>query len=433
MNQRAQAALILLQVTNHHRSLSTVLRQTPDEAHALTKELCYGTLRHYHHLLAIAQQLLHAPLKEKDKDIMLLIVVGVYQILFLNVPDYAAVSETVDAAKQLKKKWATGLVNKVLHRVIAEKASLIEQANQTESGKWAHPDWFIQSIQAAWPDAWTSILDANNTHPPLFLRVNPLKISTQDYLARLEAQGITAYTLPNAPYAIRLAQARPVQDIPGFAEGLCSIQDASGQRVVELMDLQPDQIVLDACAAPGGKTSHILELEPKLGRLIAIDKDAERLLRIKENITRLQLAHDNVQLKLSDATHTNHWWDGKPVDRILLDAPCSGTGVIRRHPDIKVLRHPEDIEQLKRQQLKLLTRLWPLLAPGGKLIYSTCSILPAENEQLIESFVQTHKDAKPLPIEMDWGIALPIGHQLLPEPDGPDGFYYAILQKKPSH
>lgn len=432
MNQRAQAALILNQVTLHHQSLSTAIQDAKltHESMSLIKEFCFGTLRHYHYLGAIVEKLLLKPLKEKDQDIHALILLGVYQLYYLSTPDYAAVSETVNAAKQLQKNWAAGLINKVLRRAINEREKLMQQANATLIGQYSHPLWLIDALKQAWPEQWDHILQVNNEHPPLYLRINPLKTTRDDFLKILSQHEISAEAESSLPYAIKLAVPKPVNLIPGFNEGLCSVQDASGQYVAELLDLKEGQFVLDACAAPGGKTSHMLELQPKLARLIAIDKDSHRLLRVKENISRLQLNHSNVQLKLADATHTDHWWDGTHFDRILLDAPCSGTGVIRRHPDIKLLRQEADIIELKRQQQKLLTRLWPLLTPGGKLVYSTCSVLPTENEDVIREFIQHHTDAEHIAIKMDWGFGEQYGHQILPQSNGPDGFYYAVLRKK---
>jgi len=432
MNTRAHAAVILQQVTQQQRSLSAVLTDPkntlPNNDISFMKELCYGTLRWYYPLHSISQKLLNSPLKSKDQDIHCLLLAGLYQLFYLNTPDYAAVSETVNAAKQLNKPWAGGLLNKVMHRAIREKAQL-QLPGVDQEAEFAHPAWFIEKIRQAWPEQWQSILKANNDYPPMFVRVNLRKTSRDDYLSKLTDAEIKASIVDDCNTALLLHEPLPVDKVPGFREGLCSVQDVSGQYATELLDLQPEQTVLDACAAPGSKTSHMLEQHQDLAKLVAIDKDATRLFRIKENIERLQLGHLNVQLKLADASHTDQWWDGVPFDRILLDAPCSATGVIRRHPDIKLLRRKTDIVQLQHEQLKLLHRLWPLLAPNGKLLYTTCSVLPEENETVVGQFLKANQDAKVVPITLNGGLSLEHGYQILPTLGGADGFYYCCFTK----
>jgi 16S rRNA (cytosine967-C5)-methyltransferase len=296
----------------------------------------------------------------------------------------------------------------------------------TEAAYTAHPQWLLEVIRYYWPDNWSQIITANNSHPPLSLRVNRLQCNRENYLRGLEYNGIKAHAIPYTECGVVLDQPCPVAILPGFFEGHISVQDGAGQRVAPLLTLRPGQRVLDACAAPGGKTSHILELEPKLDTLIALDVDTARLERIGDNLRRLQLTAQVVQ---GDATCPKTWWDGNPFDRILLDAPCSGSGVIRRHPDIKVLRREDDISRLAALQERLLSALWPLLAPGGLLLYCTCSILPPENEQQILKFLSTHSNAREDPLQVPWGVPQIAGRQLLTGTEELDGFYYARLEK----
>lgn len=441
MNPRAQAALIVNQVTHKQRSLDTALsnlrskqpsgsppRRT-EEDYGLIQELSYGTLRFYYRLKLIGEKLLLSPLKPKYQDVFALLLVGLYQLLYTDIPEYAAVSETVTGAKTLKKPWATGLLNKTLRRFIKEKNEFLALADKELSSRYAHPLWFIEAIQKAWPNDWEIIIAANNSRPPMVLRVNSQKISCEDYLSLLKENHLSATRVPNLPYAIQLEKPVPVKQLPKFEEGFVYIQDSAGQYTARLLDLKPQQRVLDACAAPGSKTTHILETEVNLKALITIDSDSNRMGRIKENIARLGLATDNITLITADAADIQKWWDGRSFDRILLDAPCSATGTIRRHPDIKILRKESDVAQHAEVQIKLLDALWPLLKENGLLLYSTCSILPEENENTIDKFLSGRDDAKALPIEVGDSIALTHGRQLLPEENGHDGFYYALLQK----
>lgn len=445
MNPRAQAALIVNQVTHKQRSLDTALsnlrskqpsgspRSVPlrrtEEDYGLIQELSYGTLRFYHRLKLIGEKLLLSPLKPKYQDVFALLLVGLYQLLYTDIPEYAAVSETVTGAKALKKPWATGLLNKTLRRFIKEKNEFLVLADKELSSRYAHPLWFIEAIQKAWPNDWETILAANNSRPPMVLRVNSRKISSEDYLSLLKEKHLSATQVPDLPYAIRLEKPVPVKQLPKFEEGFVYIQDSAGQYAAPLLDLKPQQRVLDACAAPGSKTTHILETEADLKALIAIDSDSNRMGRIKENIARLGLTGDNITLITADAADTKKWWDGSSFDRILLDAPCSATGTIRRHPDIKILRKESDIAQHAEVQMKLLNALWLLLKKDGLLLYSTCSILPEENENTIDKFLSGRSDAKALPIEIADSIVLNHGRQLLPKKNAHDGFYYVLLQK----
>ncbi len=430
MNTRAIAASVITQVIQNHRSLNGELTAAFNKIpsakdKSFIQELCYGSLRWYFRLDKILSPLLKKPLKVKDQDIYCLLIIGLYQLLYLKTPSYAAVSETVSATRALKKPWASGLVNKILKVFMQQQTALCQQAEQSLEGLYCHPNWFIEALQIAWPSHWQQILQANNERPPLSLRVNLSKISRADYLELLHKANMPATTLNSLPSAIILNEPVAIKKLPGFGEGLCSVQDAAAQLAASILQLNPQQRVLDACAAPGGKTSHILECEPKLKTLMALDKDAKRLQKVKENLDRLGL---QATLLCANAALPDDWWDKAPYDRILLDAPCSATGVIRRHPDIKLLRQQEDIARGAKQQLHLLQQLWPLLKPGGILVYATCSILPQENSDLIKSFLQTTANATHVTIAADWGHALDYGRQIFPGENNMDGFYYACLQ-----
>jgi 16S rRNA (cytosine967-C5)-methyltransferase len=387
--------------------------------------LCYGVLRYYPRLAYLAAQLLNKPLKRKDLDVQQLILIGLYQLAYLKVPAHAAVAETVAATRLLGKDWATGLVNALLRGFQRGAAPLLAQADTDPVARYAHPAWWLTQLQSDWPAHWQDILAANNQRPPMTLRVNARHGSRDDYAARLQAAGIIAQPVAQAPQALTLENPVDVAQLPGFGEGAVSVQDAAPQLAAPLLELAPGQRVLDACAAPGGKTAHLLETEPSL-HVLALDKDAQRLARVQDTLARLQLAAD---LCHGDAANPPDWWDGKAFDRILLDAPCSGSGVIRRHPDIKLLRTAQDILTLAQQQRCLLDALWPLLARGGILLYATCSVLMAENQHNLARFLADHTNAREQPIGADWGQAQTPGRQILPGENGMDGFYYARLMK----
>jgi len=431
-NVRALAAQIILEVIEQQRSLPVVISEKiPDhyEQRPLLFELCYGTLRWYHRLRALAFELLLKPLPQKNQDLMCLLMVGLHQLVNMKVPEYAAVSETVQGASALGQNWAKALINKTLRRFIEERETLLEKVNQQDEARFVHPGWFIEKVRKAWPQKWESILAANTLRAPLTLRVNQQKNSRDEYQVLLKKYVVHAEVFMEPNTALRLEKPMSIENIPGFMDGKVSVQDQAGQFVPSLLDLQPGHRVLDACAAPGSKSSHLLETQPGLARLVSVDKDPERLPMIKQNIERLQLPHDHFNLILADVSHTKQWWSGDLFDRILLDVPCSCSGVIRRHPDIKVLRKEEDIAQYAEQQLHLLKALWPLLEKKGLLLYSTCSILPEENEQLITKFLSNEATATAVPITLPVGEKQTYGWQLLPKVEGPDGFYYCLLQK----
>ncbi len=407
-------------------SLPNVLQQVADSERALVRELTMGTARWQPRLEILLDRFLDKPLRRADQDVQALLLIGLYQLLHTRIPAHAALSETVACADSLKKKWAKGLVNAVLRRAQREAEELLPQLEKDPVVVTAHPRWLQKSLKAFWPQHWLDICAANNQHPPMTLRVNALRTSRDDYLQQLEQAGIAANATEHSHSGIRLEQPCDVHQLPGFADGLCSVQDEAAQLSAQLLDLQPDQRVLDACCAPGGKTCHILESQPQLGSLLALDLEAARLKRVQDNLDRLQLS---ARLMATDVRAVDSWWDGRLFDRILLDAPCSATGVIRRNPDIKLTRQPDDIAELARLQGELLDALWPTLKQGGLLLYATCSVLPTENSDSIGQFLARTPDACELDTGLHCGIAQPHGRQLLPQPDGHDGFYYALVQK----
>ena len=393
---------------------------------ALAQELTFGTLRWCYRLETILNSLLRKPLKKKDGDVHALLLVGLYQLLFLEMPPHAAVSETVGAVRQLGKEWAAGLVNAVLRNAQRQHGALQQSVDGSASARWAHPDWWINRLQQDWQQDWQHILEASNQRPPMVLRVNASRTDRSSYLQKLKQAGIGAKASSIPDTAISLQEPVSVGSLPGFSSGLVSVQDAAAQLSASLLQLESRQRVLDACAAPGGKTAHMLESVPDLGAVVAIDNDARRLMKVRENLQRLQLAGE---LIAADAADPGSWWDGQLFDRILLDAPCSASGVVRRHPDIKLLREAADLQTLSQQQQRLLNALWPLLASGGILLYVTCSVFKRENSDVVRAFLDGHHDAAELPLPEQWGKSLAPGRQILPGEQGMDGFYFARLSK----
>jgi 16S rRNA (cytosine967-C5)-methyltransferase len=431
MNIRADAAEIIDKVVSQKKSLDEVLaihlaKHTSPLDRALLQELSYGTLRWYQRLDAIAKLLLHQPSKKTDPLVYALVLVGLYQLMYLRVPHHAALSETVEATRVLKKPWAAGLVNATLRNFLRKKEQLLRKIEEDVVAQYSHPIWLIKMLQKAWPKQWQGILSANNEYPPMCLRVNLQKISREDYLKKLESTDIKANPVPSVASAIILEKPCDVLKLPEFKKGFVSVQDLSAQYAAGLLELEPGLRVLDACAAPGGKTSHILEAQSKLQELIAVDIDRDRLKKIKDNLKRLSLS---AKLVCGDAANPQKWWDGKKFDRILLDAPCSGVGVIRRHPDIKVLRQSRDIPNNASRQLKLLESLWPLLNDGGLFVYATCSVLPQENFLVVKEFLQKHNDAKEKPVAIEGGVQVEYGQQCFPSANSGDGFYYIVITK----
>lgn len=426
---RAAAAQVITQILAMKGSLSSLLppisAKIPENDRPLLQELCFGTCRFYPQLQAYTECLLDKPLRAKDGDVQALLLLGLYQLLHTRIPDHAAIGETVEVTRHIKKSWATNLVNGVLRSFQRDNVKINEFLATNRAFQSNHPAWMEAMISKCWPEQFAQLITANNQHPPFSLRLNTRKISRYDYIALLNDTGIMANPTHYSPYGITLAQATDPRKLPHFAEGWLSVQDEAAQLSGDLLQLAPDFRVLDACSAPGGKTGHLLELEPSL-QVTALDADERRLGRVRENLDRLGVSAEVV---CGDGTKPNSWWDGELYDRILLDAPCSATGIIRRHPDIKVLRTPEELDRLGELQQQLLKNLWPLLKPGGILLYATCSIMPKENTRIIEAFLARQKDACCDQLDVDWGLEQNCGRQLLPQIDGHDGFFYARLRK----
>jgi 16S rRNA (cytosine967-C5)-methyltransferase len=393
---------------------------------ALVQELSYGTLRWYYRLDALLQRLLQKPLKQRDADVRCVLLAGLYQLDQLAMPQRVAINETVQATRALNKQWASGLVNAVLRNYQRQAAELDEAVAAEDVAGYAHPGWLIERLQSDWPRDWEHMLMANNARPPFSLRVNRQRMTRAEYVEMLADHSLGAVPLEHTVTGVRLEKPVPVEMLPGFTAGYVSVQDGAAQLAAGLLDLHPGQRVLDACAAPGGKTAHILESERGLAVVTAVDVKPRRLTRIGENLSRLSLHANLVQ---GDAGEPSAWWDGQVYDRILLDVPCSATGVIRRHPDIKLLRKPADIAHLVSTQARLLRALWPLLSSGGMLLYCTCSVLADENSGQIASFLETHADAAELPIAAVWGRECRHGRQVFPGEDEMDGFYFACVTR----
>lgn len=426
---RSAAALVILRVIQG-QSLNTasidISKRLDETQRGLFQQLCYGVIRWYPTLEILSEQLLSKSLKAKDGDILALLLIGIYQLRSLRIPDHAAISETVNACKLLNKQWATGLMNACLRNYQRQQDALEKSLTQQNVSLYAHPTWLIEKYQNDWPDDWQTLLTANNQQPPMMLRVNSREYSQAEYLELLVKANIAAHAIENCPQGILLEQACDVFSLPGFVDGAVSVQDGAAQQVADLLDIQPNQRILDACAAPGGKTCHILERHSH-NEMTALDISDERLKQVDENLSRLHLTANCLA---ADASDTQNWWNGEQFDRILIDAPCTGSGVIRRHPDIKLLRKSEDIEQLAQQQRALLDNLWPLLKPDGLLVYTTCSAFKQENELQIEAFLQRQPDAmEHIPAKAPARRAS-FGYQLLPGDNDLDGFYYACLRHR---
>ncbi len=428
---RALAAAALCRVVQDRLTLDAALEQylyRIDRAddRSFVKELCFGTLRWFEQLEWILDHYLDKPLKHKDTDLRMLILVGLYQLHHLNTPAHAAVSATVAATAGLGKDWAKPLVNALLRRSQRDYEQLMVELEQRPAARYAHPPWLIDRLKADWPAHWQAVLQAHNRRPPQHLRVNLLRTTRADYLNELAQAGIPAQALALTPGGIWVLEPVDVNQLPGFNQGHVSVQDAGAQLAASLLQAQPDDLVLDACAAPGGKTAQLLETQPQLSSLTALEVDEHRIRRLRATLNRLHLSANVIR---ADATDTAAWWDGRPFDRILLDAPCSATGVIRRHPDIKRLKAPAQLPKLQSAQTELLNALWPLLKPGGHLLYATCSLLRAENDAVIKTFLNRQPQANPATIRATWGTPTKYGRQLLPGPDDTDGFYYAALTR----
>ncbi len=428
----ALAVFSVLQGHGYEQALKEAgYHDLPLERQPLASELTLGALRWHHRHAVMLASLMDRP--RAGSRLEALLSVGLYQLAHTRVPAHAAVSACVSAGKRLLKSGQAGVVNAVLRRYLRERVSVESEAEHSLEGTYSHPDWMIRRLQAAWPGHWQSVLKAGNRKPPLWLRVNRLKIARKSYRARLREAGIRRCSMPEElPDAVLVYPPRPTAQLPGFSEGLVSVQDAGAQIAVGMLDPKPGMRVLDACAAPGGKTGQLLEHCPGLGELVAVDVDGERLRRVGENLARLGLS---ATVRVGDVRRPSEWFDGGAFDRILLDAPCSSTGVIRRHPDIKHLRREDDILRYARLQAKLLRSLWPLLRPGGRLLYSVCSVLPEETTRVIGGFLSENRELVRVSKGLgsrSAGWSLPLaehGYQLLPGRYCADGHFNALLEK----
>ena len=427
-SERLYACAILVVILRHEGSLSQAFgagSQVPvGLSSALIQELSYGVCRWYHRLHFYAQALLEKPLRAKDSDVYCLILLGLYQLFYLRIPAHAAIHETVEDAAALGKPWAKNLINAVLREAQRQQDELQVRAQQDYSVWYSHPDWLLTLLKQDWPENYRGLLDANNARAPMTLRVNLRLISRSDYLLLLNEKGLPARESPRAHAALVLEAPCDVHELPGFAEGLVSVQDEASQLIAQLLPLAPGLHVLDACAAPGGKTCALLEAEPGLN-IVALDREERRLPRMRDNLARLGLQAD---VRCGDITQAPGLAP-ESFDWILLDVPCSATGVIRRHPDIKLLRTETEVAALCQTQRALLHAAWPLLAPGGLLLYSTCSVLGNENYRQIQRFIDEQPAAIPQNLSLEGDVASPHGIQLLPAQGGPDGFYYSLLAK----
>lgn len=396
-------------------------RQATAQQLATAQDLSYLTLRFYAEVEAVLSALTPKPVT--DKRVHALLLVAISQLLHDEAQAFTVVNQAVEAAGRLKLSWAKGLVNAVLRNFERQRAEILPRVQQRESVRFNYPQWWIDLLKQQYPDQWQGILHQGNLHPPMTLRINRKKTSTQAYLASLQQEGIVAQQL--GADAIQLLKPMPVQALPGFALGWVSVQDAAAQWAAPLLDVQPGMRVLDACSAPGGKTSHILEYVDV--DMTAIDVDQTRLARVKDNLQRLGLSAHVLQ---GDAALAD-WHDGQLFDRILADVPCSASGIVRRHVEMKWLRRPQDISAFVRTQQQILTNLWQMLAKGGKLLYVTCSVFQQENDMQIQQFLAAHAHARRLPVQFEGGGAnavLAIEGQLIPNP-AHDGLFYALLQK----
>jgi len=431
---RAVSAEIVDAVVSGGQSLDAAIAQNEQRVVAgdrsLLRMLCYGCLRHHWQLQSWIDQLISKPLRKRDRIINALLAVGLYQVAEMRIPDHAVVSETVEAARELRRPKLAGLVNACLRRFVREDLGVAKMKD--EQSEWNHPAWLIDRIRDDWPDDWQDILRANNERASMWLRTNSSRGNVDQYIERLRAVQIEADRLDGVEDAVRLKIPQAVESLPGFEVGDVSVQDAAAQIAARwlLRDLRGR--VLDACAAPGGKSGHLLEIGGNQLTLVAVDSDESRLSSVSDNLRRIGR---DATIIAADASKPESWWDGVVFDGILLDAPCSASGVIRRHPDIKILRRASDLKGLASLQRVLLEKLWPLLAPGGTLLYVTCSVIAAENDEVISQFLKDHRDA----VENDMLLNNNIrdlmrrkacGFQILPSSAGLDGFYYAALQKK---
>lgn len=431
-NPRAVALEWLTQVIDKGRSVNQILsdpnNQLDPQQQALTKQLLFGSLRYYFQLRTLADTLLNKPLKAKDTDVLLVIILGLYQLKYLSTPDHAAISESVELTRELNKPWASGMVNAVLRNYQRQKPELEQKLQKSLQFQFAHPGWLVKKLKQDWPQQAEQIIDANNLQAPMVIRVNTLKTEFADYLQLLEEQNILATAHPLARDGIVLDKAVDVYQLPGFEQGLVTVQDAAAQLAGELLPLEAGDVVLDGCAAPGGKTTLLLQRQPNI-RLTAVELSPKRAQKISQTLERLGM---DCRLVCADILDTQTWWDNQLFDKILLDVPCSASGVIRRNPDIKVHRKVTDIAPLVELQSKILKTCWQLLKPGGVLVYATCSVFKDENENQIAQFLQENEaQVVNMPEQLHHQLTgrASYGYQILPGEQQMDGFYLCGLRK----
>ena len=432
---RAEAAKLISGVVHQGKSLSEILPESQagldsDSDRRMLGALVYGALRWYSRMDGLLSVFLERPVPRKQRVLHALMICGLYEQHYLSTAEHAVISETVSAARKLRQPRAAGMVNAILRRSQREGAAVLEKLDKQPAARHAHPGWLLERLQADWPADWEKILIANNSQAPFWLRVNLQRSTREEYVAAVHsARNRQAEIVQSVPSALLLEKAMDVEHLPGFGSGRVSVQDGAAQLAGHCLDVQPGQRVLDACAAPGNKTAHLLELVDGNLDLVALDNSGRRLERLQAN---LQRTGYQAGVREGDASDPAAWWDGKPFDRILLDAPCSATGVIRRHPDIKWLRRSEDIEQLARLQAQMIRALWPLLATGGRLLYCTCSVLRQENEAVVGPFLAETANAEEASLALleDVATRMEYGYQILPGDSAMDGFYYVALIKR---
>ncbi|WP_419812419.1 16S rRNA (cytosine(967)-C(5))-methyltransferase RsmB [Bacterioplanoides sp.] len=437
-----QALFQVMSGQSLNQALPPLEARVSDDDRGFLRDLALGSCRYFQRLNAIAKMLLKTPFGEEDQDLHALMVIGLYQLEIQKKAPHAAVHATVDVCEEMGKGYAKSVVNACLRRYGREYESLTAPLEDNPVTATSHPKWLLKMMKKAWPEHWAEVFTQNNQRPPLCLRVNQRHGSREDYLQRLQQAGIEAHPAEFAPFGIYLAQSCDVTQLPGFEDGDVSVQDEAAQLASLILAPQPGENILDACAAPGGKTCALLEAADCA--VTALDLEASRLERVEENLERLGLFGNDTGLSASvvcaDMANTDEWWEGQQYDAILLDAPCSASGVIRRHPDIKLLRRSADIAQLADVQAQLLNTAWDLLKPGGRLLYATCSVLPQENSDQIERFMADKLEARQgitlqalntqlTGLDKLPGVACNAGQQLFPQENGHDGFFYALLVK----
>lgn len=430
-NVRSIAAVILLAVIDDKKSLNTLLplhsKELSAEDKAQLQNLCFGACRHFFSINALSKILLDKPLPEKGRLTQGLLWIGLYQLAYSHMPEHAAIHQTVAACDDLKQTPFKKLVNALLRRFQREKNELLNDLTSSDVPAFEHPKWLLKKLKKDWPENWQDIARQANRQAPMALRVNTHKQDISKYIQTLKDTNLECHPGKLANTSVYLAKPTNVFDLPGFTQGYCSVQDEAAQLAGQILAPKAGESVLDACCAPGGKTGHLLEYSHGQAHITALDSDAKRLQRVHENLERLGYSAKVLQ---GEAQAPENWWDGKQYDAILLDVPCSATGVIRRHPDIKLLRQREDIDNLAQLQQAILIKAWDLLKPGGRLLYATCSITQAENQNNIEAFLQTHSDSSLDTLNFSDGLDTGFGWQFFPNENAQDGFFYALLRKK---